>query len=50
MIPSTGKCRAGNELAANKGEVPLVLNVESPYQPMSIVYMNAYCIRSKVQR
>ena len=29
MIPSTGKCRAENEMTVNKGKVPVMLNVES---------------------
>lgn len=29
MIPSTGKCRAENEMTVNKGKIPVMLNVES---------------------
>lgn len=49
MIPSMGKCKAENELTANKGKVPVILNIEISHQP-SVYYMHVYYIWSNVQK
>lgn len=42
MILPTGKCRAENELTANKGKVAVMQNIEIPHQPRTKCLLSVY--------